>query len=95
MWNLWDVGSLVIAVGLPVGVGFAGTAFGGGGDSGAFYFNCSLRIVGCLYAIVSGMWDFYAFLDAHLNLKKTEPIDVMLLFLPLVTTYLSVLFSIL
>jgi hypothetical protein len=38
MGILWDIGSLIIAVAIPVAVGFIGTAVGGGGgDSGEFH----------------------------------------------------------
>jgi hypothetical protein len=37
MGILWDIGSLIIAVAIPVAVGFLGTAVGGGGDSGEFH----------------------------------------------------------
>ncbi|KAH8938172.1 hypothetical protein BDL97_16G068100 [Sphagnum fallax] len=37
MGILWDIGSLIIAVAIPVAVGFIGTAVGGGGGDSDWY----------------------------------------------------------
>lgn len=46
MWSLMNIGALIIAVAVPVAVGFIGTAVGGGGDSGELSY-CFSMILSC------------------------------------------------